>query len=106
MPSMIIGGVAASVLGQPRLTQDVDVLAILPEADWTHAVSAVSGARTALMFAALSGSGEATATLLAHGARLHQTDAEGQEAAQYARGEAVLLALYNVLQCPRNGPLA
>jgi hypothetical protein len=45
------------------------------------------------MFAALSGSGEATATLLAHGAHLHQTDAEGQEAAQYARGEAVLLAL-------------
>jgi hypothetical protein len=31
MPSMIIGGVAASVLGQPRLTQDVDALAILPE---------------------------------------------------------------------------
>lgn len=34
MPSMVIGGVAASVLGQPRLTQDVDVLAIVPEADW------------------------------------------------------------------------
>jgi ankyrin repeat protein len=53
----------------------------------------ISGARTALMFAALSGSGEATATLLAHDAHLHQTDAEGREAAQYARGEAVLLAL-------------
>ena len=39
MPSMVIGGVAASVLGQPRLTQDVDVLAILPEADWANAVS-------------------------------------------------------------------
>jgi hypothetical protein len=42
MPSMIIGGVAASVLGQPRLTQDVDALAILPEADWAHAVSAAA----------------------------------------------------------------
>ena len=39
MPSMIIGGVAASILGQPRLTQDVDALAILPEADWGNAVS-------------------------------------------------------------------
>jgi predicted nucleotidyltransferase len=39
MPSMIIGGVAASVLGRPRLTQDVDALAILPEADWADAVS-------------------------------------------------------------------
>jgi Nucleotidyl transferase of unknown function (DUF2204) len=39
MPSMIIGGVAASVLGRPRLTQDVDALAILPEADWANAVS-------------------------------------------------------------------
>jgi hypothetical protein len=39
MPSMIIGGIAASVLGQPRLTQEVDVLAFLPEADWAKAVS-------------------------------------------------------------------
>jgi ankyrin repeat protein len=53
----------------------------------------ISGARTALMFAAMSGSGDATAALLAHGAKLHQTDAEGQEAAQYARGEAVLQVL-------------
>ena len=36
---MIIGGVAASILGQPRLTQDVDALAILPEADWANAVA-------------------------------------------------------------------
>jgi hypothetical protein len=36
---MVIGGVAASILGRPRLTQDVDVLAILPEADWANAVS-------------------------------------------------------------------
>ena len=39
MPSMIIGGVAASMLGQPRLTQDVDALAILPEGEWANAVS-------------------------------------------------------------------
>jgi hypothetical protein len=42
MPSMIIGGVAASVLGRPRLTQDVDALAILPEADWANAVSSAA----------------------------------------------------------------
>ena len=35
---MIIGGVAASVLGRPRLTQDVNALAVLPEADWADAV--------------------------------------------------------------------
>jgi hypothetical protein len=39
MPSMVIGGVAASMLGQPRLTQDVDVLAILPEGEWANALS-------------------------------------------------------------------
>ena len=38
IPSMIIGGVAASVLGRPRLTQDVDALAVLPEADWAEAI--------------------------------------------------------------------
>ncbi len=31
---MIIGGVAASALGRPRLTQDIDALAIVPDADW------------------------------------------------------------------------
>ncbi len=39
VPSMVIGGVAASVLGQPRLTHDVDALAILPEGEWANAVS-------------------------------------------------------------------
>jgi hypothetical protein len=43
MPSMVIGGVAASVLGQPRLTQDVDALAILAEADWADAVTTAAG---------------------------------------------------------------
>ena len=43
MPSMVIGGVAASVLGQPRLTQDVDALALLPEGEWANAVSTAAG---------------------------------------------------------------
>jgi len=42
MPSMVIGGVAASFLGRPRLTQDVDALAILPEADWAAALAAAA----------------------------------------------------------------
>jgi Nucleotidyl transferase of unknown function (DUF2204) len=33
-PSMIIGGVAASILGRPRLTQDIDALVILPDDKW------------------------------------------------------------------------
>jgi hypothetical protein len=42
IPSVVIGGVAASLLGRPRLTQDVDALAILPEADWANALSAAA----------------------------------------------------------------
>lgn len=42
VPSMVIGGVAASVLGRPRLTQDIDALAILPETDWAAAIAAAS----------------------------------------------------------------
>jgi hypothetical protein len=34
VPSMVMGSVAASVLGELRLTQDIDALAIVPEADW------------------------------------------------------------------------
>jgi hypothetical protein len=41
-PSMIIGGVAASLLGRPRLTQDVDALAILPESEWTAVLTTAS----------------------------------------------------------------
>jgi predicted nucleotidyltransferase len=37
-PFMIIGGVAASVLGRPRLTQDVDALVILSESDCARAM--------------------------------------------------------------------
>ena len=34
VPGAIIGGVAASVLGRPRLTQDIDVLVILERREW------------------------------------------------------------------------
>lgn len=33
-PGMIVGGIAASLLGRPRLTQDVDALTSLPEDRW------------------------------------------------------------------------
>jgi hypothetical protein len=35
---MVIGGVAASFLGRPRLTQDIDALLILPEPQWQDAM--------------------------------------------------------------------
>jgi hypothetical protein len=34
VPNLIIGGVAASLLGRPRVTQDVDVLVIVDEGGW------------------------------------------------------------------------
>jgi hypothetical protein len=51
------------------------------------------GSRTALMFAALGGSADAASLLIAHGARLHQKDAEGLEAADYAQSPAVFRLL-------------
>ncbi len=39
IPSMVIGGVAASMLGRARLTQDVDALVLLPEIEWAKAIS-------------------------------------------------------------------
>ena len=38
IPATIIGGIAASILGRPRLTRDIDALAIFPEADWAKAI--------------------------------------------------------------------
>jgi len=38
--AVVIGGVAASFLGQPRFTQDIDALAIISESEWTAAVTA------------------------------------------------------------------
>lgn len=34
VPAVVIGGLAASLLGRPRLTRDVDVLALLDEGHW------------------------------------------------------------------------
>jgi Nucleotidyltransferase of unknown function (DUF6036) len=42
IPAMVIGGVAASVLGRPRLTQDIDALAVLPEAEWVRALDSAA----------------------------------------------------------------
>lgn len=42
IPAVIIGGVAASVLGRPRLTRDIDALAILPEDAWSDAMDAAA----------------------------------------------------------------
>lgn len=39
---MIIGGVAASMLGRARLTRDIDALMILPEGDWAATLSAAA----------------------------------------------------------------
>ncbi len=42
IPALIIGGIAASVLGRPRLTRDIDTLAILAEDAWAQAVKAAA----------------------------------------------------------------
>jgi hypothetical protein len=42
IPSTIIGGVAASALGRPRLTQDIHALAIVPEEGWAKVVDSAS----------------------------------------------------------------
>jgi predicted nucleotidyltransferase len=39
IPSMVIGGVATSMLGRARLTQDVDALVLIPEDEWEQALS-------------------------------------------------------------------
>jgi hypothetical protein len=38
IPSVVVGGVAASLLGRPRLTRDIDTLVSIPEVDWQDAV--------------------------------------------------------------------
>ena len=35
VPAMIVGGIAASILGRPRATRDIDALAVVPEDQWT-----------------------------------------------------------------------
>jgi hypothetical protein len=38
IPAVVIGGVASSFLGRPRLTQDIGALAIMPESAWETAI--------------------------------------------------------------------
>lgn len=40
VPGVVIGGVAASLLGRPRVTRDVDVLVVLEEAEWARFLAA------------------------------------------------------------------
>lgn len=40
--AVIVGGVAVSLLGRPRFTQDIDALAILAEQDWGTVLAAAS----------------------------------------------------------------
>lgn len=43
--AVIVGGVAASFLGRPRFTQDIDALAILSEQEWEAALAAAPAYR-------------------------------------------------------------
>lgn len=45
LPAVIVGGVAASLLGKPRLTQDIDVLVDVPDEGWDRliAIAATQG---------------------------------------------------------------
>ena len=36
VPAMIVGGIAASILGRPRATRDIDALAVVPDDQWTQ----------------------------------------------------------------------
>jgi hypothetical protein len=40
--AVVVGGVAASFLGRPRFTQDIDALAILSEAEWEAAIASAA----------------------------------------------------------------
>ena len=41
-PAMIVGGVAASILGRPRATRDIDALAVAPDEHWSRLVASAS----------------------------------------------------------------
>lgn len=43
VPGVVIGGLAASLLGRPRLTRDVDVLVLLDEGLWAEFLAAGAG---------------------------------------------------------------
>lgn len=39
IPAMIVGGIAASILGRPRATRDIDALAVAPDDRWSELLS-------------------------------------------------------------------
>ena len=40
--AMIIGGIAASILGRPRATRDIDILAVVPDDRWAQLLGSAS----------------------------------------------------------------
>lgn len=38
VPAMVVGGIAASILGRPRATRDIDALAVVRDDQWTQLV--------------------------------------------------------------------
>lgn len=40
---MLVGGVAASIMGRPRATRDIDCLTIVPEEQWAALLTAAQG---------------------------------------------------------------
>lgn len=42
IPAVIVGGVASSLLGRPRLTRDIDALVDVPETDWQGILDATA----------------------------------------------------------------
>lgn len=38
VPAMVVGGIAASILGRPRATRDIDALALVPDDEWNRLV--------------------------------------------------------------------
>jgi len=43
IPAVIVGGVAASLLGRPRMTKDVDLLMWLDDSDWPQFLATAQG---------------------------------------------------------------
>jgi hypothetical protein len=43
IPGVVIGGLAASLLGRPRLTRDVDALVLVEESNWGEFMAAGLG---------------------------------------------------------------
>jgi hypothetical protein len=39
---LIIGGVAASLLGRPRMTRDIDAVVLIADEDWPHFFASAS----------------------------------------------------------------